>query len=295
MTAAEKRLVSARMDHLRKKPIAGEFDYEHLRRIHESLFRGISDSAGQMRTGEPAQQRDARTGATTPSYATLEPSDYPVFAGIENRWLVVQPNDGTLTYITDQEEAAFEIAHRWREVNELHTFAEGNLEAEAVFFRQIAQQNGWELDIDRLAPEHPASIHAAFMTGNEEYRSNKDVADLESPRLGEVLRGIVSKQEPDVSTGLHRENDQPTASTADRFPGDRQAAADRVARAAERQQRFPELAQLGMYAGVPATVDKILASREAGHTKFPELAPDDSSTDGSRPDEKPVVDSGYQF
>lgn len=52
---AERKLTMLRLMDLLEKPIAGKFDFEHLRNIHKYIFQDIYSWAGKVRTVDIAK------------------------------------------------------------------------------------------------------------------------------------------------------------------------------------------------------------------------------------------------
>jgi cell filamentation protein len=220
-TAAVQK-TAARMEELQLRPILGTFDYEHLRQIHEYLFRGSINS-------EPGQQRTFDIEGTTPgdSRVDLVYMSHDEIDGFWEKQHDVLIDADMLRGITSPSVFAERLAGNWGEVNVAHSFRDGNVRSQAVFFKQLADEAGWDLDISKLDPQHPESIYHQFLDAQLDFQVN----DFDPGDLAKTLTQVITPQAPELQTA----------------PATREVgpASDQVplkALVAERLRRFPELA-----------------------------------------------------
>ena len=191
----EEAATAFRMDDLISTPLPGGFDLEHMRQIHAHLFQDVYDWAGELRV--------VNMNKDGVSYA---PHD-----DIERIW-AAQHNkakrSGLLrkSVTLETPDTRLRLAVFWGKVNHAHPFREGNTRSQAIFFKQLCQQAGWDLDIARLNSRHPQSLHGAFVDARYYFQLRGDATPL-----AEVLDKTLSRL-PDRQVGL--ETPQPAPAGA---------------------------------------------------------------------------------
>jgi cell filamentation protein len=173
----EERFAAIRMIELRHEPIAGQFDFAHMQQIHEHLFQDVYDWAGQQRT----------VNMTKSGYS------YAPTSKIERMW------NQQHEFLMDPAEFADKFAEHWGGVNVAHAFREGNTRSQAVYFAQLADQAGWELDVARLSPDHPESIRDEFVQARFHHQSHS----FDHAPLAQVLAKVLTHREPELQRELH--------------------------------------------------------------------------------------------
>jgi len=148
--------VSVRSVLLQLNPIEGNFDSDHLKRIHEYLFRDVYDWAGQFRTIPLAKadysHPERITRFTPPEeistelekvFRTLAEENF--FAGLVRR------------------DFSRKVAWLLSEINRIHPFREGNGRAQRQFVRQLCRGIGFTLHFEVVSKERlvQASILSA--------------------------------------------------------------------------------------------------------------------------------------
>ncbi|WP_250444027.1 Fic family protein [Actinotalea sp. C106] len=176
LRALEEAVTAVRLLELAESPIAGRFDYEHMKAIHAHVFGDVYEWAGEERVGPVGQfmTKDGHayygggphlTVAAEQQYARLAHKD--LLRGLGH------------------EEFVGELAESWGELNVIHSFREGNTRTQFVFFSQLAQQAGYRLDTAQFAPGAP--LRAEFVAARFH---SQDTGS--NDRLTEVLRrGVV--------------------------------------------------------------------------------------------------------
>ncbi|WP_295125068.1 Fic family protein [uncultured Leifsonia sp.] len=152
----EEAFAHSRIQELAETPIAGRFDYDHMKAIHGAIFQDVYDWAGQERVAPVGQfmTKDGHayygagphlTAAAEAEYAKLASKNY--LRGLEPAEFVDQ------------------LAESWGEVNVIHSFREGNTRSQFVFFSQLAEQAGYRIDATQFAsgaPLRDAFVEARF-------------------------------------------------------------------------------------------------------------------------------------
>lgn len=148
LAQTEAAIVLGKAGLLDQQPLAGTFDFDHLKRIHHFLFCDLYDWAGQIRTINISKKGTA-------------------FVPVEEITACADACFARLTsFCADglpHRELAEQIADFYHTVNMLHPFREGNGRAQRVFFGQWFQHLGYEFDLSSVDPDEfmTATIFAA--------------------------------------------------------------------------------------------------------------------------------------
>lgn len=155
----EEQLSLTRADDMLAERPPERFNLAHMQEIHRRLFAGVYPWAGQLRTVD-----------MTKAGHRYWPKDE-----ITARWeahSALLSDSNNLSGILDQREFAEALAGVWGAVNHTHAFREGNTRSQTIFFAQLCQAAGWELDTARLSPHHPDSVRDTFVAGRYAYQDS---------------------------------------------------------------------------------------------------------------------------
>lgn len=134
---AEQVLSSQRLLELVAIPVLGNFDLEHLKKIHKYIFQDIYEFAGEIRT------EDISKGITLfANWQHIEEYAVKLFLELE-----IEACLNGLSLHDFAERAAYYMA----ELNMLHPFREGNGRAIREFIRCLAVQCGYTLNWDTVS------------------------------------------------------------------------------------------------------------------------------------------------
>lgn len=140
----ERAVTSVRESRLLINPIIGNYDFEHIAKIHHYLFNGLRDYAGRLRTIEPFfKQNDYDLSLVT------------IFADIDDIIPTINEVSQSLkenNYLKglDRDDFLYEFSINYAEFNYAHPFEEGNGRATRILFRQLANQAGYEFNIGNI-------------------------------------------------------------------------------------------------------------------------------------------------
>lgn len=140
----ERSITTYREEQLSLNPIIGNYDFEHIAKIHHYLFNGLRDYAGQLRTIEPFfKQNDYDLSLVT------------IFADIDDIIPTINEVSQSLkenNYLKglDRDDFLYEFSINYAEFNYAHPFEEGNGRATRILFRQLANQAGYEFNIGNI-------------------------------------------------------------------------------------------------------------------------------------------------
>ena len=154
----EAKITAAKLLSLRQKGIIGNFDIEHLKKIHTYLFEDIYPFAGEFRN-----ENIAKGVFRFAEFEYIEPE--------LKRLLQELKEDNFLTNLP-KEELANKLSYYLAELNVLHPFREGNGRTIREFIRELALKNGYALNLSKVSPKDflNASIKSIVDT--------KDLSDL---------------------------------------------------------------------------------------------------------------------
>lgn len=145
----EEAKVRGRMILLQHNPVKGHFDFAHMKAIHKWLFQDVYEWAGEERTapsfGEPHMNKEGHR---------YFPAGEPMKVQLDKLYRNLRERDKYLVGLP-QDEFVEKYAELWNEINAVHAFREGNTRSQFVFFRQLAEQAGYELDADAFAEGKP--------------------------------------------------------------------------------------------------------------------------------------------
>ena len=142
-----------RQAELQKKPLEGNFDFIHLKRIHEYLFQDLYFWAGKTRTVPIAKLNMFCLPEHIDSYAD------EVFGKLRKKSFYRGCN---------REELVKGITEVLGDINALHPFREGNGRTQREFIRCLAAQNGFRLDWTLVTPEENIIASYESVRGNNE-------------------------------------------------------------------------------------------------------------------------------
>ncbi len=130
---------SGRISGLEEKPVTGPFDSRHLQTIHHYIFQDVYPWAGEFRT-----VNISRPGGMLAFQEFIVPSINKAFGELEKE-----------RYLSGADLKRFSnrAAYYMGEINAVHSFREGNGRMRREFIRQLAQRNGYALNVYLEIPE----------------------------------------------------------------------------------------------------------------------------------------------
>lgn len=134
----ERRLTMIRLAELIKHPIKGNFDLEHLQKIHHYIFQDIYEWAGKIRTVDIAK------GNMFCNVRFIDIQADEIFGRLKREnYLLGTPRDVFVK----------KCAYYFSEINALHPFREGNGRIQREFVRSLAARNGYRLMFQNAGEE----------------------------------------------------------------------------------------------------------------------------------------------
>ncbi|MFV0518388.1 MAG: Fic/DOC family protein [Aminipila sp.] len=149
---AEREITSLRAAQLVVEPIMGEFDFNHLQRIHAFLFGDIYEWAGKPRNV------DISKGNKFCLYQYINEQMSRIFQELrEENYLK------GLAF----EHLAKRLAYYLGEINAIHPFREGNGRTQRIFIEELAGSLGYNIDWYKISKDE--MLEASLTTFKKEY------------------------------------------------------------------------------------------------------------------------------
>ena len=154
----EAKITAAKLLALRHKGIIGNFDIEHLNKIHSYLFEDIYPFAGKFRN-----ENIAKGIFRFAEFKYIEPE--------LNRLLKNLVKENFLQGL-NKKDLSEKLAYYLSELNVLHPYREGNGRTIREFIRELALKNQYKLNLSKINPQEflKASIKSIVDT--------KDLSEL---------------------------------------------------------------------------------------------------------------------
>ncbi len=154
---AESDSVVVRGTLLDLNPPKGNFDAQHLKTIHEYLFRDVYEWAGQFRT-IPLAKADYDRGGRVTRFTTPE--------SIESELARVFAELAEDNFFEGLQRKQFsrKVARLFSEINRIHPFREGNGRTQRQFVRQLAKSVGYKLHFEAVTQER--LVQASVLSAN---------------------------------------------------------------------------------------------------------------------------------
>ena len=132
----EGAITLAKNANYKKNPIKGNFDFKHFCRIHKFLFEDIYEWAGKERQG----------GFMSKGKTVFVRSEYIVNAFKEYYEKIKKDN---FLKDLDKEKFCEKLAFYMSEVNTIHPFREGNGRTTKLYFNQLANKAGYDIEFSK--------------------------------------------------------------------------------------------------------------------------------------------------
>lgn len=163
-------LVGERMRTLAAQPIRGNFDFAHMKAIHKFLFQDVYEWAGEERTApsfwEPRMNKEGHR---------YFPAGEPMKVQLDKLFKDLREKDKYLVGLP-KGEFVKGYAELWNEINIVHAFREGNTRSQFIFFGQLAEHAGYQLDADAFAEGKP--LRDSFVKARYEGQKTDHSDDL---------------------------------------------------------------------------------------------------------------------
>ncbi len=135
LVTAEREITSLKIAVAKAEPIPGEFDFEHLKRIHKFIFEDIYTWAGEYRHVNIAKGNQFCLHQNIEMYAGS------ICGKLKAENYLIDCNDNV----------AHRLAYYLSEINVLHPFREGNGRAQRLFIEYLADYAGYKVDFSNVS------------------------------------------------------------------------------------------------------------------------------------------------
>ena len=137
LNTAERKLTELKAAELVNNPIKGNFDFKHFCDIHKFLFEDIYEWAGQKRQG----------GFMSKGNTVFAKSEFIESSFDEYYEKLVK--DDFLKGL-DKDSFCEKLAYCLAEINTIHPFREGNGRTARIYFEQLSENAGYDLDFSMI-------------------------------------------------------------------------------------------------------------------------------------------------
>lgn len=165
LNVAEREITAMKILFLKKNMVKGNFDLNHLQKIHFLIFSDIYDWAGQLRTV------DISKGNVFCRSMYLESCANDIFRKLKK-------DNYLLTFQRD--EIPHKLAYYLGEINVIHPFREGNGRTQRLFIEYLAGINGFNIDFSSVT-EHDMIKASALAFGGNYVKLNKIFDEIIAP------------------------------------------------------------------------------------------------------------------
>ena len=137
LVTAEREITSLKIAMAKAEIIKGNFDFEHLKKIHKFIFEDIYTWAGETRHVNISKGNQFCLSQNIEMYAA------DIFAKLKADYYLID-YDGNI---------AHRLAYYLSEINVLHPFREGNGRAQRLFIEYLADHAGYKVDFSNVTPD----------------------------------------------------------------------------------------------------------------------------------------------
>ena len=178
LSLAETELTFTRLMQLQSNPIEGNFDFNHLKKIHKFIFQDLYDWAGKERTCEIGKGNLFCLTEYIQSYAnTVFKKYFPQCYSNKN----------------SIEDFINVFSNNYADLNALHPFREGNGRTQREFARCVCLKCGYDFDLS--VTTHEKMLEASILSFNE--GNNSKFIKIFSDVINPLDRFEALKNEPD--------------------------------------------------------------------------------------------------
>lgn len=135
LNIAEKEITALKLAYIKKNPIDGKFDFDHLKAIHRFLFEDIYLWAGEPRHVNISKGNQFCLWQNIDEYAES------IFKELKNE-----------SYLIGSDKIEHRLAYYLSEINVLHPFREGNGRTQRLFIEYLAENAGYHVDFSSVTP-----------------------------------------------------------------------------------------------------------------------------------------------
>lgn len=159
LEAFESVVTVARIDEALVSLSTETYDFDFMKSVHHWIFQDVYEWAGESRVGPPFPSLMVKGGPDVSAGPGVDPGDTDTGHTYESDVALESTADRAYRLITDHQNLVglefdpflTDLAEAWSEVNFVHAFREGNTRSQFVFFKLLAADAGYELDMTKFA------------------------------------------------------------------------------------------------------------------------------------------------
>ncbi len=164
LAQAENDLSFQRAAELLKNPIPGQFDYDHLKRIHGHLFQDVYEWAGEPRTIAIYKAERLLDGRSIPYPIPNDPFPPDNLQDRADYAFQELKKDNHLQGL-EKNKYIDKLSHHMAEIWEVHPFRDGNTRAVTAFMMQLSKEAGHPFE--GKFGNQPGEARDAFVLASE--------------------------------------------------------------------------------------------------------------------------------
>ncbi|WP_180190238.1 Fic family protein [Acinetobacter sp. YH01009] len=207
----EKDITETRIYQLERDPIPGNYDFEHLAKIHEKIFEHIYDWAGEVRLDDISKRAIAPDGNYEIGHFLYKDQ---IFDEFDKFTKSIQEQD----YLKNLDKETFVKAYSklYAQINEIHPFEEGNGRATKLMMNQLAMDAGYKMDLTTVSVADWNYACKRSLTDQEIYidsgadteRMPKDMTYLEDV-MNKVITPFELDYRNEAKNEINKDNEPP--------------------------------------------------------------------------------------
>lgn len=180
---AEADYVSLRLRELAENPLDGDYNFAHMTKMHQYIFRDIYEWAGNIRTINMEKEEPALGGLSVEysDKAAIEDDLSKALKKMTSRPWDRMPLSDRVKYFSD------DLASIWK----IHAFREGNTRLAVTFCCQFIESRG--IPIDRtIFEEHSVYVRTALVAYSAIFHDLGDLSKKEYLEriIGDSFKGV---------------------------------------------------------------------------------------------------------
>lgn len=171
--ALEKEITEHRIAKMEISPLRGDYDLDHLSKIHKKIFEHIYEWAGEVRLDNISKRAIDRDG----NYEIGHFLDKDQISDELNKFAQVVKEKDYLKGL-NKDQFVQEFTQLYAKVNEAHPYEEGNGRAAKLMMNQLANDAGYTMVYSKVAVEDWNYAFKRSLTDQERY-VGENYEDLE--------------------------------------------------------------------------------------------------------------------
>lgn len=189
----ERNATAKRLKDIREMEAIGNFNFEHLKKIHKYIFQDVYSWAGEIRNVDISKGNSLFCKSEhIESYAS------DIFRNLKR--------ENYFKDIDNKEILSKKLAETFLDINALHPFREGNGRTQREFIRSLAKFNGYELSFSNISKEEMIKLSSLSNDYSDElakkfYNGMEKINDVKKEVETFLKKNKISKDNYNVFTG----------------------------------------------------------------------------------------------